>query len=165
LAEENKSIVVNSGPLIALTHAGVVGLLSSLPFRFISTLHVRQELDRTDGDGKVAVPSDIVSFEDLDGDLDTSLVDALDPGEASVIQFARERNINTVSIDERRGRRVARQIGLQVIGSLGLLRRMKQERHLSSIRPALDKMLDAGYFVSDDLIEQVLRDAGEWNKP
>jgi len=164
LPEESSPIVVNTGPLIALTHGGVIDLLSRLPYQCISTPQVFDELANDTGPGKVVVPGDFIAIERLEHELDAQLVEKLDPGEASVIQLARERGVKRVCIDELRGRRAAREAGLTVTGSLGLLAQMKQHQLLVKIKPVLDKMLAAGFFVSEELIEQVLRDAGEWTE-
>jgi len=49
------------------------------------------------------------------------LRNVLDLGEASVIQFALDENIDTVCIDEALGRRIARLNGLKLTGSTGIL--------------------------------------------
>ena len=65
----------------------------------------------------------------------TTLVKQLDRGEAAVITLAIEQSIALVVIDERRGRILARALGLRVTGSVGILLRAKQEKLLTSIKP------------------------------
>ena len=52
----------------------------------------------------------------------------LDEGEAEVIQLAKEARATTAIIDEERGRRVAKSLGLRVRGSAGHSARAKEER-------------------------------------
>lgn len=65
-------------------------------------------------------------------------------------------------LDEREARLVAQQLGLQVIGTLGILLLAKNQQIIQQVRPLLDAMIDiAQYWVSATLYEQVLKQAGE----
>lgn len=85
----------------------------------------------------------------------------LDRGEASVVQLAISEGIETVCIDEHLGRRVARLNGLRVTGSLGILIRAKRQGHPLRISDVVNRMREAGVFLSDRVIEAALREAGE----
>ena len=54
------------------------------------------------------------------------LLDELDLGEAETIVLAREVNADLVLMDEKKGRRKVSQLGLQKIGTLGILLKAKQ---------------------------------------
>lgn len=65
-------------------------------------------------------------------------------------------------LDEREARLVAQQLGLQVIGTLGILLLAKNQQIIQQVRRLLDAMIDiAQYWVSATLYEQVLKQAGE----
>ena len=89
------------------------------------------------------------------------LLNALDKGEASVIQLALDKDIHTVVIDETAGRRVARLNGLAVTGSIGILLRAKNEGRPFSMREAIDRMQARGIWLSDRVIAFALTQAGE----
>jgi predicted nucleic acid-binding protein len=161
LAGESEPLVINTGPLIALTNGGVVEQLGRLPFRYFSTPQVRAEVMHPAAARALLEPGGLITVEAVDGPLDAALLAQLDVGETSVIQLARQRAFGSVCIDELRGRRVARSVGLRVFGSLAILMRMKSHRLIAEIRPALQKMISAGFHVSDELIAKVLRDAKE----
>ena len=91
-----------------------------------------------------------------------SAATGLDSGEAAALSPAVEIHADAVLIDERRGYEVAVQLGLRVIGILGILLRGKSSGFVPSVRPVLDALQrDAGFWLSDSLRNQVLQAAGE----
>jgi predicted nucleic acid-binding protein len=89
------------------------------------------------------------------------LLNSLDIGEASVIQLALDKSIQTVCIDEAVGRRIARLNGLSLTGSIGILLRAKREGYLLSIKTAIQKMLERNIRLSQTVIDFALKEAGE----
>lgn len=86
----------------------------------------------------------------------------LDDGEREAISLALSTGIRRVLLDEREARLVAHQLGLQVVGTLGILLLAKNQQIIQQVRPLLDAMIDlAQYWVSATLYEQVLKQAGE----
>ena len=86
----------------------------------------------------------------------------LDTGEASVIQLAREIGVYKILMDERKGRRVARDVyGLQVIGTVRLLNDAKQAHLVASVKEPLQQMRAAGYWIHDKIIAAAIKAAKE----
>jgi uncharacterized protein len=86
----------------------------------------------------------------------------LDAGEREVISLALEAGIERILLDEREARQVAQKIGLQVMGTLGILLLAKNNQTILQARLLLDSMIDiAQYWVNDALYRQVLQRAGE----
>lgn len=86
----------------------------------------------------------------------------LDPGEAAAIDLACARKAAWLLMDEMAGRRVAARLGLKVTGSLGVLLRAKLDGSLPSLRQELDRIRsEAKFYLSKELEERVLREAGE----
>lgn len=82
-------------------------------------------------------------------------------GEAEVISWAlAQRGFKTV-LDDRRGRMWAQKLSLPLIGSLGVIVLMKQRGLISAAKPALEKILAAGGYVSRASIQAALEKAGE----
>lgn len=157
------AIVVNTGPLIALAACGHVDLLHGLHARVIVPQAVVDELER----GR-ALPSALVV--DIPDWIEVQSVRAapallleavLDEGEASVISLAGELDCKLVAIDERRGRMVARLMGLQVTGTVGILLRAKREALLPAIKPSIEAMRSRGVWLSERLVAFALESAGE----
>ena len=89
------------------------------------------------------------------------LLDELDLGEAETIVLARELGADWVLMDEKKGRRKLTQLGLQKIGTLGILLKAKQVGLIPALRPELDLLRQRGFGVSQGVIDAVLRQANE----
>jgi uncharacterized protein len=86
----------------------------------------------------------------------------LDDGEREAIALALETNAEKILFDEQEARQVAQKLGLQTVGTLGILLLAKQKRIVPQVQPLLDAMIDiAQYWVKDTLYQDVLRKAGE----
>src|SRR5260363_67716 len=85
----------------------------------------------------------------------------IDPGEASSICLAEQHPKSLLIIDDRAGRLEAKARRLRYIGLLGLIVQAKRKGKLNEARPFLCGLRKVGYFMSDVLIERVLREAGE----
>lgn len=91
-----------------------------------------------------------------------ALGNELDTGEAEAIALATEVFPDVVLIDEKQGRRVARQAGLTVRGVLGVLIRAKAMAEIDSMSEEIEALRSrAGFFVATSLEADVLRSAGE----
>ena len=87
---------------------------------------------------------------------------ALDAGEAEAIALALSFPQATLLMDEARGRRVAMRLGLDVLGTAGVLLRAKRRGLVPAVRPLLDALREEHSFrLTEALYEQVLREAGE----
>ncbi len=89
------------------------------------------------------------------------LLDELDSGEAETIVLARELGADWVLMDEKRGRRKLTQLGLQKIGTVGILLKAKQVGLVRELRPELERLREEGFGISQPVIDAVLRQAGE----
>lgn len=86
----------------------------------------------------------------------------LDDGEREAIALAIEISERRILLDEREARQVAQGLGLQVMGTLGILLLAKSNQTIAQVKPILDRMMNvAQYWVSATLYEQVLQQAGE----
>jgi predicted nucleic acid-binding protein len=86
---------------------------------------------------------------------------ALGSGESAVITLAQTSNAQLVILDDKSARYVARQRGLAVVGTLGVLLAAKQTGLIPAIQPLIDAMLAQGRRISPVLRAQVLQAAGE----
>jgi uncharacterized protein len=86
----------------------------------------------------------------------------LHSGEAEAIALALEMNADQLLIDERDGRVAARQLGLSVIGVLGVLLRAKHDGQVSLIKPEIEALrARARFFVDSTLEATILATVGE----
>jgi predicted nucleic acid-binding protein len=124
-------------------------------------LQVRTELDEGARSGYLDIRVPWLEVVPLTTPLDSVAIATLDAGEAAVIQLARERSIEWVCIDDRKGRRAALAVGLRVTGSLGLLVRAKIVGLVPAIRPYIERAMNDGVWYDADLTHRVLTDLGE----
>mgnify|MGYP001791711961 CR=1 FL=1 len=81
----------------------------------------------------------------------------LDAGEASAISLALELQADDLLIDERLGRQEALQLGLSIIGILGILLVAKQRNLIPRVQPIMDDLINqAGFRVSPLLYKRIL---------
>jgi len=95
-------------------------------------------------------------------DLVNALLLELDPGESEAIALSVETKAELLLIDERKGRDVARQMGVNPIGLLGILIEAKGRNVIQNVKPVLERLkVDAGFWISEELFDRVLHEAGE----
>lgn len=68
----------------------------------------------------------------------------LDQGEAEVLALAEECGARLVVMDERKGRRFARRLGVPLTGTLGVLLLGKERGLVPSLAPLLAELQEAG---------------------
>ena len=87
---------------------------------------------------------------------------SVDRGEAEAIAPAEELHADHLLIDERKGRRLAQQQGLPVVGLLGVVLLAKHARFILSARALLEELdREAGIYLTDELKEAALKTIGE----
>ena len=86
----------------------------------------------------------------------------LDPGEAEAIALAETYPDARLLIDEKKGRRVARALGLRQTGTAGVLLVAKKAGLIGAVAPVLDAMIsDHAFRLGERHRLDVLRQAGE----
>ncbi len=85
----------------------------------------------------------------------------LDRGEAAVLALAEEHEARLVILDDRKARRYAERMRFPVSGTIGVLLLAKVAGRIDSLAFCLDRLKEAGLFLSSDLIRRALQLAGE----
>jgi predicted nucleic acid-binding protein len=85
----------------------------------------------------------------------------VDDGEAEAIALALESSHVFVILDDLNARRLATQLGLKVIGTVGMLLRAKQQGIISEIKPLLTDLNQADFRISEAIVQRALQLAGE----
>lgn len=85
----------------------------------------------------------------------------IDDGEAEVIALALEQEDFYVVLDDKKARRIAKQIGLKLLGTIGVLLRAKRAGIIVEIKPVLDRLNEEGFYISVGLYQKALAIAGE----
>jgi predicted nucleic acid-binding protein len=158
-------VVSDTSPIRALRHLDLLHVLGAL----YGNVYVPEAVARELAVPRLALPAvDVaaIPFLVVQAPRDVSRITAaeplLDEGEADAIALALEHRATLILVDERLGREVARKLGLTPIGVLGILSSAKARSLIPELRPLLERLrTEIKFFLSQALIDQVLRDAGE----
>jgi predicted nucleic acid-binding protein len=146
-------VIADTSCSIALSRVGGLHLLKDLYGSVWTTSIVVQEFGSPLPDWvKVTDPNDQLHLR--------MLMLTLDRGEASAIALGLEVPGCVLVLDERKGRNVARMLGLSVTGTLGMLVKAKHAGLTPSLRPWLKRFQEAGFRYSQEVETAVLRAAG-----
>ncbi len=85
----------------------------------------------------------------------------VDEGEAEAITLAMELGDVFLILEDRKARQLALQLNLKVIGTVGMLLRAKRKGIIPQIKPLLAALNQADFRISEPLIQNALRIAGE----
>jgi predicted nucleic acid-binding protein len=161
-------IVSNTSPILNLAIIGQLDLLRQQFAEVLIPFAVRAELKpETTFPGATVVQQaletewlHVVELKDVR--LARALALDLDEGEAAAIALALELGAERILMDEHDGRAKAKALGLRPIGLLGVLLRAKRDGALDSVQAAMQALREqAGFFIADDLLDRVLREASE----
>ena len=158
-------LVLDSSALITLTRIGNLELLQQLA----ETVHVPQPVydevvgAGVDKPGRRAVESAqwILRHQVQDRDTVVRLRERLGRGEAEAIVLAMELRADHVILDDATARRIAEAEGCRVLGLLGLLVHAKERGVIPAVRPVLDRILAAGFYIDDELYRSILKSSRE----
>jgi predicted nucleic acid-binding protein len=158
-------VVSDTSPVRALDHLGLLHVLEGLFAVVLVPPAVRDELLQPTRTCPL-IDLSKVPYVRVQAPRDTgrvsSLLTELDPGEAEALALALEVQAQLVLMDERKGRRVAERLGLTSIGAVGLLLEAKKAGLVTAVHPLLLRLRDdIAFFMSDPLLDRVLRLAGE----
>lgn len=164
MSDTKNGIVIDTSPWIALSICGKTEVLEQLYEEVYMPVGVKEEI-LIGGEEKVGVTelgkSSWLKVEEVTDIEKPKLLYELDRGEAEVIILAKEKEIREVLIDEKVVRMQAKILGLEVVGTLGLLLRAKKKGVLSEIKPLIEKMLQRGIWIRSKTVKGILREAGE----
>ena len=159
-----EQVFVDAGPLIALARVNRLDLLQHIFMQVQIT-----DIVATECLAKPDFPEQALIQSALDHRLITlrqwfkpqsAETWRLDKGEASTIEAALHSD-SAVLVDDRAARLVAKALDIPLLGTCGLLFVAKQKGLIKELAPLLDTLVDSGYFLGQNLVERVLRMAGE----
>ena len=154
-------IVSDTGPLAVLFNAKLLFILKEVHEEVLVPKAVERELRRKpEGDVIFRDNLWIKAAEVKNNELVKALLLMVDEGEAEAIALALESGA-WILIDERRGRRSAKKLGLEIRGTIGLFVEAKRKGIVKSVKGCIDELLEVGYYLDEALIEEALRKADE----
>jgi predicted nucleic acid-binding protein len=160
------SLVVDSGALIALARVDLI----SLPARYFNVISVTAAV--LDEVMRGASEAEAVAFRTANDSGALTLVDDPDAqtvsemgagigmGERTSIALARSISA-ALLIDDRRAKTIAQQVGVQTLGTVGLLVQARKDNFIPALTPLLDALTTSGYFLAPTLIAWAQAEVGE----
>jgi predicted nucleic acid-binding protein len=96
---------------------------------------------------------------------DKHLVNALSrllgDGESEAIALALELKADFLILDDLKARKIAREMGVKVMGTAGVLLLAKKRGIVGAVKPLLSELVERGFRISPEVIEVILKAAGE----
>ena len=151
----SEMIISDTSCLILLFKIDELDLLKKLSDKVFITKTIKQEFGKSLPDWiEIKSPSDDHYQQILEMELDA--------GEASAIALSLETDNSILIIDDLKGRKVAERLKLKYSGTFGLILKAKQEGILTNISPIINKIIQTNFRFSENLLETILREAGEF---
>lgn len=157
-------IISDTTPIISLLKAEQLNLLQKLFHEVIIPKAVYNELIsnvKFQSEAQIIKDCSYIFVEEV---IDTKSVNifrrvtGLDAGESEAIVMADEKKADLLLMDERKGRMVAKQMGLTITGTVGILLQSFDEGLLNAdeIRESINKLKECGIRINDSLYDLVL---------
>jgi predicted nucleic acid-binding protein len=157
--------VVNASPLIYLAHARLFHLFEQAGFPAVRVpAAVALEIKRRGDQDPTVLAMQAAPWLEEVGNVDAHprvQVWNLGPGETSVISWAVTHPGCSAILDDLAGRRCAEFLGVPLLGTLGLVLRAKRFGRIEAARPLVNKLREAGMYLSDRVLDQALKLVGE----
>lgn len=149
-----RSVIADTSCLIVLDKAKILFILDKIYGNVLITPTVKAEFGK-----------ELPGFAEVraigNPNYETLLRGIVDPGEASVLALALEVADPLLILDDRKARSVAKEAGIPLTGTLGVILEAKNKRIVSEVAPIFERLAKSGFWISDDLRYHLLKLAGE----
>jgi predicted nucleic acid-binding protein len=150
----SNTIISDTSCLIILTNINEIDLLRKLYGKIITTAEVAEEFGQTLPEWiEIRVASDEFRQRILELQIDK--------GEASAIALAIELSDSVVILDDYKARKLAESLGIQIIGTIGIIIKAKRQGVIESIKPFLQKIRQTDFRISEEIEKRALEESGE----
>ena len=149
-------IVINASPLILLSKVDRLHLLNKIYTTVYIPSAVLQEIQEV---GKPTVKLDQLDFNQLEISNKIAvlgLLGKLHTGEVEVMIGAIEKGVSKVALDENAARNKAKQLGLDVVGTLGILLGGHKLGLVDNLEQEFANLKNAGMYLSDEIIAKIM---------
>jgi predicted nucleic acid-binding protein len=156
--------VVNASPIIVLVRAGYLELLRQAGEQLIVPAAVASELEhRGPDDPAVRALASTAWLTVVDTPAIPAVIAACDlgPGETAVLAWALAHPGTEAIIDDLDARRAALDLGIAVVGCVGLVLRARRSGVLRLARPVLESLRRSGLYLAQRALDDALALVGE----
>lgn len=147
-------VVSNTSPIIGLSNIGKLEVLRWVFGEILVPPAVAREFGE-------ALPEWIRIKSPEDKPLVGALSKLLGRGGSEAISLAIELKANFLILDDLKARKIAEELGVEVIGTAGVLLLAKRRGVVNEVKPLLAELVGKGFRISDSVIEVILKAAGE----
>jgi len=150
-----EKVVVNSSPLIVLFRSGQAELLPQMFKSILVPEQVYQEivLEGPLDEVKRMLPN-ASWYSRVNVEISLKVASwNLGEGESSVFSLASQKPEYRALVDDLAARRCAKVLGIEILGTGGLLVLAKKRGLIQSIRKRIERLREAGLYMSDDVVE------------
>jgi hypothetical protein len=157
-------VVSDASPVILFARAGFLPLFEGLFGKILVSEEVYQEMTAPEKSGTEEIrraksikrkrlknPNRLLAFKSY----------GVSQADTTVISLAIEQEADLVIIDDKRLRRLAKEMGLPVVGSGGILLQAKRKGIITEVKDKLDFIIGYGARIAEPLYHQILKSAGE----
>ena len=150
----HRTIISDTSCLILLEKIGELSILNKLFGNITTTSEVAEEFGQQ-------LPPWFEIKEPKDKNYQAIIEASVDKGEASAIALAIELDDCLLIIDDLKGRKFAQQLGLTIIGTIGVIVDAKLAGIIPSVKPILSKIKSTNFRITEKLELLILKRAGE----
>ena len=156
-------VVSNSSILIHLSRIGKLWLLKEIFGKVIIPKAVYRECTVENKIGSEEIKrSECIEVQEIkDKNFKNLLQIFLDEGESEAIVLALEVNADLILLDESEARRIAKNLGLKVTGTIGILLKAKKLGLITNLKREIELLRETGFWISETLIRKILQEARE----
>jgi predicted nucleic acid-binding protein len=150
----HRTIISDTSCLILLDKIGELDILLKLFGTITTTNEVAEEFG-------LPLPPWFEIKQSVDKNYQSIIETSVDKGEASAIALAMELDNCLLIIDDLKGRKFAQQLGLPVIGTIGVIVDAKLAGVITSVKPILAKIKATNFRITEQLELLILKKADE----
>ena len=158
-------IVCNTSPLILLAKIHRLDTLIHLYSELMIPKAVADEIGIKPGKEndqvQALIEKGMLQFRQVSEKIIAKLPIDLGRGEREAIALAIDSGADLVILDDQQGRLFSRDKGLTVTGTVGVLIEAKERGLIPSLRPEMDRLIEAGMWISEVFYHRILKEYGE----
>jgi predicted nucleic acid-binding protein len=159
----SESWVINASPIILLAKVGLIERVPELAQSLVVPQPVVDEILRARGEAAARWLSEAGRqfIRPAVGELTELSGSNIGSGERAVIAWAAAHRGFRALLDDREARIMAQRLGIRILGTVGVVLRLKKAGLILEARSPLMQIKQVGGYISDDLMREALRSAGE----
>ena len=155
-------VIADASPLITLATCNSLEILNVLFSDVVVSNIVFSEVSRP----SKPFSKNLISF--LENRIEPVSIDnsrfktkSLDAGEISSFELYEKLSADLLLIDERKGRKIAKENHFNIIGSLGVLIQAKRKGLIPQLKPKIEILRSSRIHFNDSLLDEALKIVGE----